>query len=84
MSHGTSKDRVEANMKEGFKKHERHHVHLSQNVTPALQVGSRHGHAFILKIHSGKMHEDGYVFYLSANEVWLTDCVPPGYIEDDF
>jgi putative RNA 2'-phosphotransferase len=82
--HGTSKDRVEAIMKEGLKKQERHHVHLSENVTTALQVGKRHGHAFILKVHSGKMHEDGYVFYLSANHVWLTDHVPPEYIEDEF
>lgn len=82
--HGTSRDRVAAIMKEGLKKQERHHVHLSENVTTALQVGSRHGHGFILKVHSHKMHEAGYVFYLSANRVWLTDYVPPEYIEDDF
>lgn len=82
--HGTSKDRVEVIMREGLKKQDRHHVHLSENVTTALQVGRRHGHAFILKVHSGKMHEDGYVFYLSANNVWLTDYVPPEYIEDEF
>lgn len=80
--HGTSKDRVKAIMEEGVKKLERHHVHLSENVTTALQVGRRHGHACIVKVYSGKMHEDGYVFYLSANHVWLTDYVPPEYIED--
>lgn len=82
--HGTSKDRVPSIMKEGLKKGERHHVHLSENVTTALQVGSRHGSSFILKVHSGKMHEDGYTFYLSANRVWLTDHVPPEYLEDEF
>ena len=80
--HGTSQDRVEAIMKEGLKKQERHHVHLSENVTTALQVGRRHGQVCIVNVYSGKMHEDGYVFYLSANHVWLTDYVPPQYIED--
>jgi putative RNA 2'-phosphotransferase len=82
--HGTSQDRVKAIMQEGLKKQERHHVHLSENVTTALQVANRHGRPFILKIHSGRMQEDGYLFYLSANHVWLTGHVPPKYIEDDF
>ena len=82
--HGTPKRNLAAILEEGLKRGERHHVHLSQNVTTALQVGARHGAPIILKIHSSRMHEDGYVFYVSANEVWLTEHVPPGYIEDDF
>lgn len=82
--HGTPLRNLAAILAEGLKKGERHHVHLSQNVTTALQVGARHGSPTILKIHSGKMFKDGYVFYLSANEVWLTAHVPPAYIEHDF
>lgn len=82
--HGTSQDYVNAIMEEGLKKQTRHHVHLCQDVATALQVGSRHGRPKILKVRSGKMFEDGYVFYISANHVWLTDHVPPEYIEDDF
>jgi len=82
--HGTSRSNVESILRDGIKKGERHDVHLSENVTTALQVGSRHGHGTILKIHALKMYEDGYVFYLSANRVWLTEYVPPKYVEVDF
>lgn len=82
--HGTTIGNINSIMQEGLKKQSRHHVHLSENVTTALQVGSRHGRVSILKIHSGKMYADGYTFYISANHVWLTDHVPPVYIEDDF
>jgi putative RNA 2'-phosphotransferase len=82
--HGTAVENVRSTMNEGLKKQNRHHVHLSENVTTALQVGSRHGRATVLKIHSGKMHEAGYIFYVSANNVWLTDFVPVEFIEDEF
>jgi putative RNA 2'-phosphotransferase len=34
----------------------------------------------ILTVNSGQMHQDGHLFYLSANDVWLTDHVPATYI----
>ncbi len=46
----------------------------------AQAVGGRRGRPLILVIASGRMHRDGHVFYLSANNVWLTDEVPPAYI----
>jgi putative RNA 2'-phosphotransferase len=82
--HGTAQGNVNAIMQEGLKKQSRHHVHLSENVLTALQVGSRHGRPVVLKIHAGKMHEAGYTFYVSANHVWLTDFVPAAFIEDEF
>lgn len=27
------------------------------------------------------MQRDGYLFYLTANGVWLVDAVPPQYLE---
>jgi RNA:NAD 2'-phosphotransferase (TPT1/KptA family) len=33
-----------------------------------------------LSIESARMAADGYKFRQSANEVWLTDHVPPQYI----
>ena len=35
----------------------------------------------VLRVLAGKMHRDGHLFYLSANGVWLTDRVPPEYLE---
>jgi putative RNA 2'-phosphotransferase len=35
----------------------------------------------VLIIQALAMHEKGYVFYLSANGVWLTDHVPAAFID---
>ena len=59
----------------------RHHVHLSKDVETATKVGARRGKPVILKVDAGRMHRDGHRFYLSANGVWLTDAVPPGYFQ---
>ena len=56
------------------------YVHLSDNFETAEQVGSRHGDSVVLTINTKEMVNDGYVFYLSKNGVWLTDHVPSCYI----
>ncbi len=60
----------------------RHHVHLSKDLETARKVGSRRGKPVILAVDAGKMHGDGYTFFLSVNGVWLTDAVPPGYLSE--
>lgn len=79
--HGTAEKHLGAILKEGLKPMKRLHVHLSKDMETAVSVGRRHGKPSVLKIHSGRMHEDGFVFYLSENSVWLTDSVPVQYIE---
>jgi len=69
-------------MEIGLIKGQRHHVHLSKEVETAIKVGQRHGKAVVLIVKSGQMHRDGHIFYLSENGVWLTDSVPPSYIEE--
>ena len=45
-------------------------------------MGQRHkGTAVVLKIASMKMWYDRFQFFLSRNYVWLTETVPPNYIE---
>lgn len=78
--HGTVEKFVEAIRKDGLKKMERHHVHLSKDTETAVNVGSRRGKPLILTIESAKMCADGHKFYLSENEIWLTDEVPVQYI----
>ena len=34
----------------------------------------------ILQLETGQMAKDGVVFYLSDNDVWLTDYVDPKYL----
>ncbi len=79
--HGTVGKFMESIRKEGLKKMSRQHVHLSKDRETAIKVGSRRGVAQILTVRSGAMHRDGYKFYLSENNVWLTDEVPVKYIQ---
>ena len=58
----------------------RQHVHLSSDMETAIAVGKRHGKPVVLEVLAGKMYEDGYAFFLSANGVWLTEVVPAAYI----
>ncbi len=78
--HGTVNKTIKLIQKSGLKKMSRQHVHLSQDRDTAFKVGSRRGFPVILSIDTGRMHQDGYQFYLSENEVWLTDHVPVKYI----
>lgn len=79
--HGTVAKFIESIKNTGLQKRNRQHVHLSENLETATKVGSRRGEAIILNINSGKMHEEGYEFYRSANNVWLTEHVPSKFIE---
>ena len=79
--HGTGKKSVQSILEEGLKKMSRQHVHLSQSIEVATSVGKRHGSVCIFKIRSKEMAENGYKFYLSENNVWLTDSVPAEFLE---
>lgn len=79
--HGTG-EKNEANiLKSGLDKGKRHHVHLSQNVEIALVVGKRHGKPIVFEVNSNEMYSDGFGFYKSKNDVWLTDKVPSKYLK---
>jgi putative RNA 2'-phosphotransferase len=79
--HGTVAKFIDAIKKEGLQKMSRRHIHLSRDIETAQKVGARRGKPIILNINAGKMHTAGFVFYVSENGVWLTDTVPPAYIE---
>lgn len=78
--HGTAQGNIESILEKGIEKRSRQHVHLSQDKETATKVGMRHGKPIILIINTGKMFEDGLKFYLSENNVWLTDFVDATYI----
>jgi putative RNA 2'-phosphotransferase len=79
--HGTVEKFLDLIRDSGLKKMSRQHVHMSADLETASKVGSRRGQPVILKIDAAKMADDGYVFFFSANGVWLTDRVPPNYID---
>ena len=79
--HGTAETSVAAIRAEGLRPGRRQHVHLSRDAATATAVGGRHGRPVVLRVAAGRMRSSGFKFYLSANGVWLTDAVPPEFIE---
>jgi putative RNA 2'-phosphotransferase len=78
--HGTATRFVDAIKQQGLISGSRHHVHLSVDKQTAASVGQRHGKAVILKVKSLLMSQQGFVFYLSDNNVWLTQKVPVEFL----
>ena len=56
--HGTTTRFYSDILKEGIKKMNRQYVHLSDNYTTAVLVGSRHGSAIVMTIDTKKMRND--------------------------
>jgi putative RNA 2'-phosphotransferase len=79
--HGTAERALDSIRRGGLVRMKRHHVHLSSDYATAHRVGSRHGKPVVLRVRAAEMHADGREFYLSENGVWLTDAVPPEYLE---
>ncbi|MDF1548292.1 MAG: RNA 2'-phosphotransferase [Bacteroidales bacterium] len=79
--HGTAIKNLKSILENGIHSGTRNYVHLSQDIETATKVGMRHGKVVLLKIMSGKMFNKGINFYLSKNNVWLTDFIEPKYIE---
>ena len=78
--HGTVERFLKPILAEGLKPRSRHHVHLSPDEETARRVGARRGKPVILRIDAARMAAEGQIFYLSGNNVWLTDHVPPGFV----
>jgi putative RNA 2'-phosphotransferase len=79
--HGTATRFLNSIQKQGLLKGNRHQVHLSKNMDTATNVGSRHGKVVVLKVKSIEMYKAGFEFFVSENQVWLTDHVPVEYLE---
>jgi putative RNA 2'-phosphotransferase len=79
--HGTGAEALASILATGLHRGGRHHVHLSPDVATAERVGSRRGGAVVvLTVDATAMDAAGFVFYRSANGVWLTDLVPREYL----
>ncbi len=79
--HGTIENVIHLIKETGIQKMNRHHVHLSEDLDTASNVASRRkSKNVILKIEAKKMFDAGYEFFITENNVWLTDNVPFDYI----
>lgn len=79
--HGTVERFLPMIFESGLLKMQRQHVHLSADVETANKVGSRRGKPVLLQVRAREAQAAGHTFYLSANGVWLTDHVPPAYLQ---
>lgn len=79
--HGTASRFLDNIIKQGIKKQSRQYVHLSRDIQTVAKVGARHGLPIVLRVYSKNMFNNGYKFYISQNEVYLTDNVPSKYID---
>lgn len=82
--HGTADKTMPAIVREGLTKQSRQHVHLSPDRMTAKKVGARHGKPVVLEVAAQLMEQHGHRFYQSENGVWLTDHVPPDYLNQRF
>lgn len=80
--HGTASRFLASIKQQGLIKGSRHHVHLTESKDTAISVGSRYGKPVLLEIDALAMWRDGAKFFLSDNNVWLTDAVPWSYISE--
>lgn len=78
--HGTAIRFIEDIENEGIKKMSRQYVHLTAHKGTAFETGKRHGRPCVIIIDAKQMYDDGIKFYLSNNNVWLTDYVDSKYI----
>jgi putative RNA 2'-phosphotransferase len=81
--HGTVERFLPAILAEGLVPGRRHAVHLSPDAVTARSVGGRRGRPVVLRVDAAGMAAAGHTFTRSANGVWLTDTVPPAYLDRD-
>ncbi|TXH71404.1 MAG: RNA 2'-phosphotransferase [Thiothrix sp.] len=79
--HGSASRFMDLILVEGLKAQSRQHVHLSKDIETATKVGARHGRPVIFVVDAQQMWTDAYLFYCSANKVWLTEKVPAKYLK---
>ena len=79
--HGTAEKYIESINEKGLIPKSRLYVHLSADYETAVTVGKRHGKPVIYQVNAIKMSKDGYKFFLSKNDVWLTKNVPVEYLK---
>lgn len=78
--HGTANKNIVSILENGIHKRSRNYVHLSDNVETAIEVGKRYGQPVVFEVCALEMYNSGKKFYISENNVWLTEFVPAIYV----
>jgi len=80
--HGTAEKNIASILENGLLKQNRNYVHLSADTDTAMKIGMRYGKPVVFKICALKMHKEGHLFYLSKNDIWLTEFVPAVFLKN--
>lgn len=81
--HGTSINFLPEIKSNGLKPMSRQYVHLSEDTDTARLVGKRKkGDTVILVIDTELAQSKGVKFYVGNDKVWLSDYIPPEFIEE--
>jgi putative RNA 2'-phosphotransferase len=79
--HGTAPENVTDILSDGLRPMSRQHVHLTDSVDEARNVGERHAvDAVVLRIDAARMLSDGWDITKRGKFVYTTEKVPPVYI----
>ncbi len=81
--HGSAEKYVESINANGLIPKSRLYVHLSPDYETAFKVGSRHGKSVVYRVEARKMHDMGYEFFRSVNNVWLVKSVPVDFLQKE-
>jgi putative RNA 2'-phosphotransferase len=83
--HGTSPLAWEAIRVQGLVPMGRQYVHLSTDVTTAVQVGRRKSNSpMALRVHARVAAEQGACFWRANEVVWLADVVSAEFLDAEF
>jgi putative RNA 2'-phosphotransferase len=78
--HGTAVKNLPAIAEQGLTPMSRQFVHLSETVETALNVGARHGKPVLIEVKAGRLANEGWKFYQTSDNVWLTSAIPAEYL----
>lgn len=78
--HGTARQNLARILSAGLQPMGRRQVHLCVAALDAEAVGRRHGKPVVLQVPAIRMHEEGHVFLMADNGVWLVDDVPARFL----
>lgn len=81
--HGSASKFTASIQREGLRPGSRLYVHLSSDLETARTVGERHGTPVIYRVLSGRMFQDGHLFYPLPHGMWMTKAVPRSYLRYD-
>ncbi len=80
--HGTAKRFLDSIMRDGLLPMKRQYVHLGVDTDMATLVGKRRDdNPVILEIDAKSASNDGIIFYIGNDKVWLCDKLPAKYIK---